>query len=100
MPIAMLAYLQNSDGTLYNFLAWIVIGGVAGWLAGKVVKGRGLGLVADVVIGVIGAVLGGWLLGVLGFNSDGGLLPTLITAFVGAVVLLVLLGQMGKNKKA
>jgi len=98
MPTAMLSLLQNNDSTLYSFLSWMVVGGVAGWLAGKVVKGRGQGVVANIVIGIIGAVLGGWLLGVLGFNSDGGLVPTLITAFVGAVVLLVLLGQTGKKK--
>jgi len=96
---ATLAYLPNDQDTLYLFIAWIVVGGVAGWLAGKVVKGRGMGVIANIVVGIIGAVLGGWLLGVLGFNTSGGLVPTLITSFFGAVVLLVLLGQLGGSKK-
>ncbi|HEX5053724.1 MAG TPA: GlsB/YeaQ/YmgE family stress response membrane protein [Planctomycetota bacterium] len=92
MLISMLAFLQNDSDTLTNAIGWIVVGGVAGWLAGQVVKGRGLGVIGNIVVGIVGAVLGGWLLGVLGFNSAGGLVPTLISAFVGAVVLLVLLG--------
>ena len=85
------------NGDLSNIVAWIVIGGVAGWLAGQVVKGRGLGVIGNVVVGIVGAVLGGWLLGVLGFNAGGGLLPTLFTAFLGAAVLLVLIGLVKKG---
>ena len=80
-----------------NFIWWILIGGVAGFLAGKVVKGQGMGVLTNIVVGIIGAVLGGFLLGVLGFSSDGDMLPTLLTAFVGAVVLLVVLGLMKKG---
>lgn len=87
------------DRDLTNFIVWCVIGGVAGWLAGKVVKGHGHGVVANIVIGIIGALLGGWLLGVLGFNTSGELLPTLLTAFLGAVVLLVLIGMLGNKKQ-
>jgi len=74
-----------------GLLTWIVVGAIAGWLAGKVMKGRGFGLIGNVVIGVIGALVGGWLAGALlnisnainGFN-----LQTLLVAFIGSVIVL------------
>lgn len=72
-------------------LIWfLLIGLIAGWLAGKVVRGGGFGVIGDMIVGVIGAFLGGWLFGVLGISA-GGLIGSLITAFVGAVVLILLL---------
>jgi uncharacterized membrane protein YeaQ/YmgE (transglycosylase-associated protein family) len=72
-------------------LIWfLLIGLIAGWLAGKVMRGGGFGLVGDMIVGVIGALLGGWLFGVLGISA-GGLLGAIITAFVGAVILIFLL---------
>lgn len=71
-------------------LLWfLLIGLVAGWLAGLVMGVGGYGLIGDLIIGVLGAFLGGWLFGVLGIRA-GGLLGALLTAFVGAVVLLFL----------
>jgi uncharacterized membrane protein YeaQ/YmgE (transglycosylase-associated protein family) len=75
--------------TVTNLIWFLLIGLVAGWLAGKVMKGRGYGLVGDLVIGVIGSFLGGWLFGFFGIAA-GGLLGSLITAVVGAVVLIYL----------
>jgi uncharacterized membrane protein YeaQ/YmgE (transglycosylase-associated protein family) len=72
-------------------LIWfLLIGLIAGWLAGRVMRGGGFGLVGDLIVGVIGALLGGWLFGFLGISA-GGLIGALITAFVGAVVLIALL---------
>ena len=72
-------------------LIWfLLIGLIAGWLAGRVMRGGGYGLVGDLIVGVIGALLGGWLFGLLGISA-GGLIGALITAFVGAVVLIGLL---------
>ena len=72
-------------------LIWfLLIGLIAGWLAGKLMRGGGYGLVGDMIVGVIGAFLGGWLFGLLGI-AVGGLIGSLITAFVGAVVLIFLL---------
>lgn len=72
-------------------LIWfLLIGLIAGWLAGQVMRGGGYGLVGDMIVGVIGAFLGGWLFGLLGIAA-GGLIGSLITAFVGAVVLIFLL---------
>ena len=71
-------------------LIWILVGAVAGWLAGLVVRGFGFGLVGNVVIGILGAILGGWLLGMAGFSIGAGILGSIITAFIGAVVLLLI----------
>ncbi|MGH7539160.1 MAG: GlsB/YeaQ/YmgE family stress response membrane protein [Gemmatimonadales bacterium] len=74
-----------------NQLVWfLLIGLAAGWLAGKVMGGKGYGLVGDLIIGVIGAVLGGWLFSVLDI-AVGGLVGALITAFVGALLLIYVL---------
>ncbi|HEU4726145.1 MAG TPA: GlsB/YeaQ/YmgE family stress response membrane protein [Candidatus Eisenbacteria bacterium] len=72
-------------------LVWfLLIGLCAGWLASNLVKGGGYGLIGDIVVGVIGALLGGWLFSVLGITAPG-MLGLLITAFVGAAVLISLL---------
>jgi uncharacterized membrane protein YeaQ/YmgE (transglycosylase-associated protein family) len=67
---------------------WIVVGLIAGWLAGKVMKGGGFGVLMDIVIGMVGAVLGGWIFGMLGIYSGGGLIGSVLVAFVGACILL------------
>jgi uncharacterized membrane protein YeaQ/YmgE (transglycosylase-associated protein family) len=71
----------------WSLILFLVIGLVAGWLAGQVLKGKGFGLIGDLIVGVIGAFLGGWLFSLLKI-SIGGILGSLITAFVGAVVFL------------
>lgn len=73
-----------------EFLWFLLIGLVAGWLAGQITKGGGFGVIGDLIVGVIGAFLGGWLFGLLNITA-GGLLGALITATVGAVVLVLLL---------
>jgi len=80
-----------------NFLWFLLIGLSAGWLVGQIMKGGGQGLVADLVVGVIGAVLGGFLFGLLGLEANG-LLGSLITATVGAVVLLGGLRLLGQRR--
>jgi uncharacterized membrane protein YeaQ/YmgE (transglycosylase-associated protein family) len=78
-------------------LIWfLIIGGVAGWLAGLVMKGRGFGVVVNIIVGIIGGIIGGFLFGLLGISS-GGLIGSLITAFVGAVVLLFIVGYFKKS---
>ena len=75
----------------HSILAWILIGAIAGWLAGTLIKGGGYGLIGDIVVGIIGAFIGGWLAGQLGIAVGGGLIVSILTATAGAVVLLVLL---------
>jgi uncharacterized membrane protein YeaQ/YmgE (transglycosylase-associated protein family) len=71
-------------------LIWILVGAIAGWLAGLVVRGFGFGLLGNIIIGILGAILGGWLLAMAGVSFGAGILGTIITAFIGAVVLLLL----------
>jgi len=71
-----------------SLLWFLVVGLVAGWLAGITVKGGGFGLVGDLIVGVIGAFLGGFLFSTFGVSMGGGLVGSLIVATVGAVVLL------------
>jgi uncharacterized membrane protein YeaQ/YmgE (transglycosylase-associated protein family) len=71
-----------------NLLYFLIVGLVAGWLAGVLVKGGGFGLIGDLVVGVIGAVVGGWLFSTLGASAGGGLLGSIVVATIGAVVLL------------
>ncbi len=73
-----------------SLLLFLLIGLAAGWLAGRIMKGGGFGLLGNMVVGVIGAVLGGWLFGLFGI-ALGGLFGSLVTAVVGAVVLLYLI---------
>ena len=74
-----------------DLLWFISIGLAAGWLAGQLMRGGGFGLVGDIVVGVIGALLGGYLFSTFGVSTGGGLLGSLIVATIGAVVLLFLL---------
>ena len=71
-----------------GFLTWIVVGLIAGWLAGVVMKGGGYGILVDIVLGILGGVLGGWIFGMLGIWPGGGIIGSLIVSFVGAVVLV------------
>jgi uncharacterized membrane protein YeaQ/YmgE (transglycosylase-associated protein family) len=70
-----------------QLILFLIIGALAGWLAGQIMKGRGFGVIGNIVVGVIGAVLGGFLFGLLGFAAFG-LIAQLITATVGAIILL------------
>ena len=72
---------------LSNLIWWIVVGLIAGWAAGKIMKGGGYGPVMDIVLGIIGAIVGGWLLGALGIHA-GGLIGTIVVAIIGAVFLI------------
>lgn len=74
-----------------SLLVLLLVGIVAGWLAGKLVRGGGFGLIGDLVVGVIGAFVGGFLFNSLGVSSGGGLLGSIVVATVGAVVLLMLI---------
>jgi uncharacterized membrane protein YeaQ/YmgE (transglycosylase-associated protein family) len=77
---------------LESLIAWLLIGAIAGWLASLIVKGHGLGLVGNIVVGIVGAVIAGWLLPLIGFVFLGGILAAVINAVIGAVLLLVIIG--------
>ena len=73
-----------------GIIVWLIIGAIAGWLAGTLLRGGGFGLIGDIIVGIIGAVLGGWLAGVLGLHLASGLISAVITATVGAIVLILI----------
>jgi len=78
-----------------EFLYFIIIGAIAGWLAGTLMKGGGYGFLINAILGIIGGVFGGWLFGVLGINLGGDFGP-FITAVVGAIVIIVIAGLFKK----
>lgn len=79
---------------MMNLVWFLVIGALAGWLAGQMMKGKGFGLIGNIVVGIVGAVLGGHLFGWLGVG--GGLIGSLVTAVLGAIVLLFVVGLIKK----
>lgn len=84
-------------------LSWIVVGLIAGWLAGVVVRGSGYGLIGDIVVGIVGALIGGFLAGSL-FNMpdavNGINLTSILVAFLGAVLLIIVLRAVGPRRSA
>ena len=79
-----------------GLLYWIVVGLIAGWLAGKIMKGSGFGLIGDLVVGVLGAIIGGWLFGILGLAAWG-LIGSILMALVGALLLLYVVRMVKKS---
>ena len=73
-------------------IVWLIVGAIAGWLAGIVVKGGGFGLIGDIIVGIIGAFIAGWLLPMINFPAiDGPFVSSVVDAFIGAVILLFIL---------
>jgi uncharacterized membrane protein YeaQ/YmgE (transglycosylase-associated protein family) len=73
-----------------SLLWFLIIGLIAGWLAGKIMKGSGYGVIGDLVIGIVGAFIGGWVFGLLGIASYG-LVGSLVTALIGALLLIFII---------
>lgn len=71
------------------FVSWVVVGLLAGWLAGFAMKDGGYGLIGDMVLGLVGSVAGGWIVRALGIPVGGGLFPNVLVAFLGAVIVIV-----------
>ena len=68
----------------------ILVGLIAGWLAGQVMKGGGYGILVDILLGLVGGVIGGWLFGAMGASAGGGIIGSIIVSFIGAVILVAL----------
>ncbi len=77
------------SGDMYGILCWLLVGGIAGWLSGVVMKGGGFGLIGDIIVGIVGAVIGGFLFGLLNVESYG-FIGSILIAFVGACILIAL----------
>ena len=74
-----------------SLLVFLIVGAIAGWLAGLLVKGYGFGLLGNIVVGIVGAFIAGWLLPTLGISLGTGIVAAIIHAVIGAVILLVLI---------
>ena len=74
-----------------EFIWFIIVGLVAGWLAGVIMKGGGFGVIGDIVVGIVGALIGGWLFSSMGVSAGGGLLGAIIVALIGAIILIFVL---------
>ncbi|MFK8101518.1 MAG: GlsB/YeaQ/YmgE family stress response membrane protein [Saprospiraceae bacterium] len=77
-----------------DLLYFIFLGAIAGWLAGKLTKGKGFGLLGNIVVGIIGAIVGGWTFRLLGISVGGGLGGSILTATAGSVILLFILNKL------
>jgi len=75
-----------------SLIIWLIVGAIAGWLAGLIVTGYGFGLIGNIVVGIVGAFIAGWLLPRLGIAIGGGFIAAIINAVIGAVILLVIIG--------
>lgn len=83
-----------------SFLWFIIIGIVAGWAAGTVMRGGGFGLIVNFLIGIVGSLLGGWLFSLIGLQSTGGIIANLIVAFIGAIVLLWIISLFQRKPRS
>jgi uncharacterized membrane protein YeaQ/YmgE (transglycosylase-associated protein family) len=70
-----------------GFIWWIIVGLIAGWAAGKIMKGSGYGTLADILLGIVGGIVGGWIMSLLGFYG-GGLIYSIVVATLGAILLI------------
>jgi len=86
----------------HGIIAWIIIGLIAGWLTGKLMKGSGFGAIMDMVVGLVGALIGGFISSHLGFGGVGehGLIMSILIAVIGAVILTLLLRLITGNRSA
>jgi uncharacterized membrane protein YeaQ/YmgE (transglycosylase-associated protein family) len=81
-----------------GIIAWLVVGAIAGWLAGQFMRGGGFGLVGDIVVGIVGAFIGGFVLTLLGIGGSAGFVGSIVVAFIGAVVLIALLRALAPGR--
>ena len=79
-----------------NFILFLIIGAIAGWLAGRIMKGRGFGVIGNLIVGIIGAFIGGFVFGLLGIATYG-LIGSLISSLAGAIILLWIIGLVKKS---
>ena len=97
MELAVIAAAGINYGA--GIIGWIIIGAIAGALAGMVMKGGGYGIIGDIIVGIIGALIGGFILSLFGLGANG-FWGTLVTAFIGACILIWILRAVGGNRAA
>jgi uncharacterized membrane protein YeaQ/YmgE (transglycosylase-associated protein family) len=89
--------IERSDAMLVGLIIWLIVGAIAGWLAGQIVKGYGFGLVWNIVIGILGGLFAGWLLPMIGIFNIGGVIGAIVYSVIGAVILLLIVGLVKKQ---
>lgn len=82
-----------------GIIGWIILGAIAGWLAGTFMQGGGYGLVGDIIVGIIGAIVGGFVLSLFGLGANG-FVGTLITAVIGACILIAVIRAVSGSRTA
>ncbi|MFZ1161374.1 GlsB/YeaQ/YmgE family stress response membrane protein [Mycobacterium sp.] len=88
---------RSTTTTSVGLIGYIIIGGLAGWIGSKIVKGGGSGILVDIVIGVVGALIGGFILSFFVNTAGGGLIFTFLTALLGSVILLWIVGMVRRS---
>jgi uncharacterized membrane protein YeaQ/YmgE (transglycosylase-associated protein family) len=88
---------RSTTLTSVGVIGYIIIGGLAGWIGSKIVKGGGSGILLDIVIGIVGALIGGFILSFFVDTAGGGLIFTFFTALLGSVILLWLVGMVRRS---
>jgi uncharacterized membrane protein YeaQ/YmgE (transglycosylase-associated protein family) len=84
--------------TVLDIILWIVIGAVAGWIAGELMRGRGFGIVGNIIVGIVGAIIGGLIFDALDFAPGLGIIGSLIMSLIGAIILLFVIGLFGRSR--
>ncbi|HEU4805528.1 MAG TPA: GlsB/YeaQ/YmgE family stress response membrane protein [Nitrobacter sp.] len=80
-----------------GIIVWLIVGAIAGWLAGLVVKGGGFGLIGNIIVGIIGAIVAGWLLPLFGVLIGGGFFAQVINAAIGAIIVLLIVSFIKRS---
>jgi uncharacterized membrane protein YeaQ/YmgE (transglycosylase-associated protein family) len=81
-----------------GLIAWLVVGLVAGWLAGQFMKGGGYGLIGDIIVGIVGAFIGGFIFSLVLPGSSVGIIGSIVVAFVGAVILIAIVRALSRGR--
>src|SRR5436305_14534157 len=89
--------LADVNLSLTNVLWWLIVGLIAGFLASRVMRGGGYGLIGDIVVGIVGAFIGGWVAGFLGLGGSYGLIGSIVIAFIGACILIAIFHAVSRG---
>jgi uncharacterized membrane protein YeaQ/YmgE (transglycosylase-associated protein family) len=82
---------------LLGFIVWLIVGGIAGWLAGRVMSGHGYGPIVDVILGIVGGLIGGWIISALFGIQTTGLIASFVVAFIGACILVAIVHMVRRE---
>jgi uncharacterized membrane protein YeaQ/YmgE (transglycosylase-associated protein family) len=90
-PVILRLLTSSRENAMAALVVWLIVGALAGWIAGVVVKGGGFGLIGNIVVGILGSIVAGYLFPVLGIHLGAGLIGSVLHAAIGAIILLFVL---------